>query len=283
MREDGIPIHGRSLVALRHYSMTFGLTIPVPPQSYMPAEGVYTGQDAAAHIARWFEKTYGDRQKAYLGPGSSIVVVRGEAWELNLPLIYGRVQCVVEPDLQRYANATVLGTGGNLPILNILNIITDFPQSLASQLTLPEMREILDVFRVTLDRMNSIETMRRHPLIPEALSDLAASVRHILAPQPHFGQSKWSSAQAAEKMLKSLLKAKGIEYPFNHNIDGLSALAVGAGMKSIPDYALSDLRARAGLRYGEGETNLLDAVRAHHAALLVGAHVAQVVQPGPAG
>jgi len=135
------------------------------------------------------------------------------------------------------------------------------------------------MFRHALDCMHAIEYIAGNPYVSEALSDIHASVRHIFAVPPHYGQSKWSSAQAAEKLLKSLLKVKGISFPFNHDIRGLANLARAGGMKPLESGIVDQLQTRAAVRYGDESVSLVEAVSAHHSSMLVGKHVSEMLLP----
>jgi hypothetical protein len=107
-----------------------------------------------------------------------------------------------------------------------------------------------------------------------------ASVRHIFSVPPHYyGQSKWAAAQAAEKLLKSFLKAKDISFPFSHDIQALASLAEARGMKSLDRGVVDQLQTRAAVRYGEQAVSLTETVAAHHSSLLVGKQVSQALAP----
>lgn len=273
LRVANVQIHARALHAAGEYSKLFQLEIPMFPRPETGAPGVYTGANAAAHILRWFADRYGDRQKVFMGPGSAVILLRGDPWEIRLPRIYGTVRCVVERDLTRYANEPNLRTDGQPPITNLLTLINDFPPGFAVQLTDEECCNVLEIFKHALDCMQAIEYVAGNPYVPEALSDIHASVSHIVSVPPHYGQSKWSSAQASEKLLKSFLKIKGIPFPFSHDIRGLADLSLTGGMKRLEDGIIDKLQTRAAARYGDEAVTLIEAVAAHHASMLVGKHV----------
>lgn len=279
LRAVNVQIHARALHAAGEYSRLFQLEMPMFPCSDKGTPGIYVGADAAAHIRKWFDDRYGDRQKIFMGPGSTVIVLKGDPWEIRLPRIYGQIQCVVERDLSRYANEPALRTDGQPPITNLLTLINNFPPGLATQLTDSECYDVLDIFKHALNCMHTIESIAGNSFVPEALSDIHASVRHIFAVPPHYGQSKWSSAQAAEKLLKSFLKVKCISFPFNHDIRGLNNLAMTGGMKELEQEIINRLQTPASVRYGDPTVSLTEAVSAHHASLLVGKHVSEALIP----
>lgn len=278
LRVNSVQIHARAFHAAGEYSKLFELEIPIFPCPDKGAPGVYTGANAAAHIRNWFNDRYGNRQKISMGPGSAVIVLRGDPWEIRLPRIFGRIKCVIERDLSRYVNEPNLRSNGQPPITNLLTLINDFPPGLAAQLSDEECCNILDLFKHALDCMHAIEGIAGNPYVHEALSDIQASVRHIFSVPPHYGQSKWSSAQAAEKLLKSFLKVKGISFPFNHDIRGLVDLTKLGGMKPLEHGIIDQLQTRAAVRYGE-PVSLVEAVAAHHASLIVGKSVSETLIP----
>jgi len=279
LRAANVQIHARSLHAAAQYSKLFHLTIPLSSRPDNGRAGVYTGSDASAHIRKWFDDRYGDRQKISMGPGSAVILLRGDPWEIRLPRIFGSVRCVIERDLSRYANEPELRSDGHPPITNVLTLINGFPSGLAAQLSDKECCNIIELFMYALNCMHAIEGIKGNKYVPEALSDIQSSVRHIFSVPPHYGQSKWSSAQAAEKLLKSFLKEKGIPFPKNHDIRGLADLARTGGMKPLENAITDQLQTRAAVRYGDESVSLIEAVAAHHASMMVGKHVSEILIP----
>lgn len=275
LRAANVQIHARAVRAAGEYSKLFQLEVPIFPCSDRGTPGVYTGTNATAHIRNWFDHRYGDRQKVFMGPGFSIVMLRGDPWEIRLPRIYGCIRCVVERDLTCYANELNVGRDGQPPTVNLLTLINDFPPGLASQLSDQECYNILNLFDVALDCMYAIEYIAANPYVHEALSDIQASVRHVFSIPPHYGQSKWSSAQSAEKLLKSFLKVKEKPFPHNHEIPRLADLARKEGMKPLEQGLIDQLQTRPAVRYGDEPVSLVEAVAAHHASLIVGKHVSE--------
>jgi len=272
LQAENIPIHVRALRAVGEYAKLFALEIPMCLCPLSGAPGIYTGADAAAHIHNWFNARYGNRQKIFMGPGTTVIILRGDPWEVRIPLTIGSVNYVVEPDLSHYANDPKWRTDGKLPIINLLTLINDFPPGLAAELSDEECQTIIDEFRQSLDCMYAIKYIEGNPYVNEALSDIRAAVQHIFSVPPHYGQSKWSSAQAAEKFLKSFLKIKQIKFPYSHDIPSLADLAATAGMKPIERVIIDQLQTRAAVRYGDETISLTVAVAAHRASLAVGKH-----------
>lgn len=274
-RDEEVPISHRASEAVSYYSKLFQLEIRSAPDSYVPVLRSYVGTDAYARIHRWFKDRYGDRQKISWGPGDIALVIRGDAWRMSLPLVLGQVQFVLDRDLLRYARDTKDRLSGTVPTANVLSFIKDLPQGFSSQLSDEECVSIFDSFIRSMECLNSIQAMIDSPYVPEAISDIQASVMHIFSKRPHYGQSKWSSAQAAEKFLKSLLKIKSSEVPHTHNIARLAQLAKQLGAAPLGAELIDCLQTASATRYGEQSVSIEDAVLAHYASLVVGEYVAE--------
>lgn len=274
LQDEAVPIHARGLRASLEYSRRFRLAFPMSLGGRAGTPGDYTDRNVDAHIQAWFERRYGARQKIFMGPGKTAVLIRGDAWEVRLPLIYGRARLVIERDLDRYRTQPSVGVDGNLPIVNVLQLIESLPQSLAAQLTDRECGEILACFLEALECMNAIDSLSGKPYVAEARADIAAAVAHVFAVPSHYGQSKWASSQATEKLIKSLLKSCGVSFPKNHDLKGLADLARGTGA-TLDDSKLTLAAAPAGVRYGEISVSLSEALDAHHAALFIGRQISR--------
>lgn len=274
MQREGVPIHGRGLRAALEYAGRYGLTLKFASTGQSGTPGNYSDRYAEAHVRDWVDARYGDRQNISWGPGKVVILLRGDPWPLRLPLIVGRVRLVVERDLDRYSNENAVSAGGPLPILNIIALVEGLPRALAGQLTDAECRNLMNSFRVSLDNMSAIERLNGRPFGPEIQADIAAAVSHMLSVPPHFGQSKWSSCQAAEKAIKCLLKSRSVTFPRNHDLKGLADLAP----INIDALAIAQASALAGARYGEVPVLPEEAVKAHHASLLIGRQVSEALK-----
>jgi HEPN domain-containing protein len=270
LRRDEVPIHARSFHAIRAFAIKCQVDLPIPAASTCGIRGIYAGESGAAHIIAWFDHRYGDRQNIFMGPGSTIVLLRGDPWEVRLPLIFGRVHCVVARELNRRNTGPIRGLSGEPPVINLLDLIVDLPAGLAKSLSDQECELVYSCFMRGMHSLNVLQNFRSKPYVPEALADIDAAVRHLLSNPPHYGQSKWASAQAAEKLLKSFLKDRGRSFPYSHDIHKLSNLAQAAGFP-ITDLAMLDqLQTSPASRYGEEQVSLSQAANAHAASLYVG-------------
>ena len=289
LRKRGIPIPSRYLIGALEYTRQFGIEIPVLTRNSCGRDGVFHGIDADAHIQRWFDTRYGDRQKKDVGLSSMVVTIRGEAWEMAMPRIYGTVHRVADPDIARYDGAPSLARPGDPPVvLNVLALIKDLPNSFASQFSRADCVSALRQFECGLRGCHAIGELRGLPLIAEAAADLDAAGRHMMATPAHHGQARYAASQAAEKHLKCVLQVKGqlkakgaasLGPKVWHNIEELALLTEAAGMPAIQQPTLQHASASSGMRYGEVDVTLSEAVSAQNAAFDIAYLVFRFVGP----
>jgi HEPN domain-containing protein len=267
LRQKYVQIHARAGHAALEYSGRFNLEFSIAKADDVGTPRNYRDAKVGAHIRAWFDRKYGDRQKIFMGPGTTVLLIRGDPWEIRLPLIYGEVECVVERNLETYRNEPRFGAHGRRPVVNVLSLVRDLPPGLAAQLTDSECWNILKTFRDTLDCMHAVGYLAGKPYIAEVRADVAASVVHLFSLPPHYGQSKWASCQAAEKLLKCLLEVRKVPFPKNHDLEALAVLARQQGAK-VDSAAIARVAASASVRYGEVSVSLDEAVAAHYSSLL---------------
>jgi hypothetical protein len=272
LRAKGVSIHARDTHAGLAYSRRFKLEFPMAMSGTVGTPANFSDRNVDAHIRDWYIRRYGDRLNISLGPGYVAILIRGDPWRLRLPRIFGQVECVVERDLSKHANDRPLGEAGRLPVVNVLGIIEELPQSLALELSDAECGQILQAFGVLLDCMSRIEDLGDGPYLSEVRADITAAVTHVMAVPVHPGQSKWASSQAAEKLIKSFLKVRGIPFRKSHDLSELASSSKSAGLV-LKSSLLAAVATPAGVRYGEVAVSLMSAIEAHHASLLIGREV----------
>ena len=269
LQQRGVKIHARSIHAVGEIAQKFGITEDIPIQIRENAPQVFTPEFIATHIHDWYEKRYGQRLKIHMGPGSIAILIKGTPWEVKLPLIYGSVRFVCDPNLSPYRKFPKFGSNGEIPVYNVLLAIQDLPDSLANELTEEEQHYIFEQIRTSLNALQSLSNYSTDPFIEEAHVDLESAVNNLVGPYPHYGLSKWASLQFAEKIMKSKLTKRGISYPTTHILSRLAGIARTNGTFNLSEEDLSKIQCSAGVRYGEEIVSLISAMEAHHTSIKV--------------
>jgi hypothetical protein len=116
------------------------------------------------------------------------------------------------------------------------------------------------------------------PYIKEAMHDLIGSVGSLLTATPNYGQSKWSSLQAVEKVIKSCIREKNVIPKKLHSLADLYATALQLGAPQVDPALLSAVQCAPDVRYDSTLVQKMEALEAHYAALTVCVELADVVK-----
>ena len=276
LQDQGVPIHAREIHAMREVAIRLGVKIPLAP-SRAPKPDVYEGEDLCCHISQWVQDRYGDRLKIPFVNGYSVLLLRGDAWLLKFPVIFGTMTIVCDRNLSREYPTFVANRAGQPPkraVLNILKCIQNLPQGCANELTDRELRETLNFFRFGHELLKTLNCQcRTDELAMSALSDLNTSAKTATTTPSEYGASRWASLQAAEKFLKYYIASKNAKFPFSHDLLALSARSAKLGLPEIEGSILRAAQCNAQVRYSQQSHSLKDVVEAHKAAMRIGATV----------
>jgi hypothetical protein len=261
-RSDRMP--GRELVGMAEFTKKFKITLS-------------NTHPTTLRIIGWFERMYGDRIKVDWDFGRSVVLIHGEICKLRGIRSYGTRLVVCSP----------IGVGIKLqqptehgPILTVTNLlegeIDGLTVGLAKTLSTDECAEILKVYRQMFLAFTRLEAaLGAHrggtdaPYVKEAMHDLLISADSLIGARPNYGQSKWESLQAVEKIVKSCITEKGGKPRFIHKLAELFAVAESAGVPKIEPALIEAVQCSADVRYQSTLVPKLEAVKAHHAALAI--------------
>jgi HEPN domain-containing protein len=193
------------------------------------------------------------RLKIDFAIGYSLVLLRGDAWLLRFPLVFGRVTVVCERDLSKQFDNMVVNRAGKphqKALVNLLKLIEKLPQGLANQLTEDELRELLSYYMFGHRFYNAVASFcKDKEIVAAAIADLHASAHAGIGDAHNYGQSLWLSLQAAGKMLKYFIQAKGEQFPHIHDLARLTKLAYTLGLQPIDTQLIDEVQCDANVRY----------------------------------
>lgn len=262
----GVLPHQRAFAAQRLVARTLGMTFSIPPP---PRRSLHTfdADDAIHWVSDWFKAIYGKRLNPHFEARSVAVEIRGTLWRMRLPIIYGAMQWFFDPDLDNKGISLAVrapATG------NVLTLIEDFTPALAQRLSHAEIKEIGASLLLGFERVDALDFFKEHVLFDQARLDYAHSVDALISGIA-WNKARWETAQAAEKIIKGLLKLAGKAYPTQgkdaHNIRHLGGLAADQLGVAIPKAILESIDCKPAVRYGEDEATKAQALGAHQAFL----------------
>lgn len=275
MAAEGLPIPVRPMKALSVMSRFLNEPLRGVESGLRPHAGAYAGDDLSARVRDWYVERYGETLKWRVGPGRSVVLLRGALWVLHLPLIYGQVRVVVDP----CDPAPPAGSGRP----NLLNSIESLPAGLRADLSQAECRTILRRFEIGRSALDALCYLGVGGLVSAARSDHEIAVDAMLGPRAHFGNSRWASLQAVEKLLKEYISRFRplSKKDKNHDLDQLATEAERAGLGSVSRLLLQAVSCSVKVRYGEVAVARNAAIGSHYAALRLTALLATAIDALP--
>lgn len=283
LQAKGIPIHARQIQAIGEVSKKFKIDLLVGPLRKGATPNSYEGESLSAHILDWFDQRYGERLKVDFSIGYSVVILKGDAWLLKCPRMYGTVTVVCDRDLKKeYKNFVVnqAGKPQEKATMNLLRLIEKFPQGLANRLSDEELRDLLSYYISANKIFSTIQdSCAGNELASGAATDFETSARFAVGNAHGYGQSLWASLQAAEKILKFFIASKGAKFPQIHDLTKLANQARTLGLPSIDEGLLKTVQCKAGVRYEQSKHTTQKIVSAHQGALMVALIVTESLFP----
>jgi len=283
LQAKGAPIHARQIQAIGEVSKKFKIDLLVGPLRKGATPNLYEGESLSAHILDWFDQQYGERLKVDFSIGYSVVMLKGDAWLLKCPLMYGAVTVVCDRDLKKeYKNFVVnqAGKPQEKAIMNLLRLIEKFPQGLANRLSDEELRDLLNYY-ISANKLFSTvhDSCAGNELASGAITDFETSARFAVGNVHGYGQSLWASLQAAEKIMKFFIASKGETFPQIHDLTKLANQASTLGLPKIDESLLKTVQCKAGIRYEQSKHTTQKVVSAHQGALKIALIVAESLFP----
>lgn len=225
MRVAEVPTHARPMRGWFLISARNGLNLRLFPEKREPSPGVYTGDDLTLRIFDWFDERYGDQTKIDIGPGHTVVIIKGDAYRVALPRVYGRVRFIADPVNHGKDVYPSLATSGSAPATaNVLDIIVDLQPGFSRTLSPEELGDLTREISSMTVKFQTIENIYKLPLGKEVKGDLVASVDRFFQNPPQYGLSRWDSLQVAEKCMKAYLSSTELPFPKGRGGHNLSKL-----------------------------------------------------------
>lgn len=232
----------------------------------------FTNDALYAQVHRWYEKRYGDRIKIHLGPGSYILMIKNEPWEVVYPLCFGKNNFTINSDLSKKNRSYITASGEAIPSVNILCHVNGMTFDVANSLSDYEKQIILSEYMFGLNAVQSLRSLSGAPFMEQASNDYDISVSNIFHKYPDYNNSKWASLQFAEKTIKSQLQINNISFKYNHNLAEL-AESLKALDLNVPEQIINNIQCKAAVRYGEEKVVRNQAILAVQSALALFANV----------
>ncbi len=275
LSEKEIDFHQRPLQALfKLYDFT-DCRSPIRPLSKnATTTNDYSSNALSTQVHRWYERRYGNRIKKHLGPGSYILLIKNEAWEVVYPQGWGNINFTIDSRLSNEGRFNIEKTGKRIPSVNILCHVNDMTTEIANSLTLEEKETILWDYLHGLNAIQYLRDIKNAPYMEQAKNDYDVSVSNIFNKNPDYNNSKWAALMFAEKSIKSKLRSSNIDFKPGHNLTSLANRLHPINIK-IPQSTIDDIQCSPKVRYGEELVSRKEAIKASRSALDLFTHIFQ--------
>lgn len=258
---EGVDIPGRPLAAVRDFSMKYGLSIPLGGDPARMPPDLRENAALSDVIHGWYTENYGDRLKENPCPGQTVILLDGDLYVLRVPRIFGSVTFVLTRDWQPN-----LGISRGPGICNIVQLVSDLTPAKAARLSDAALSYLGTAFERVIPAAYTLESTDHH-LMHIARGDVEVAVASLMARGGRFGESKWASLQAAEKVLKAAIDLAGQKFKFTHGLAELCTTLTATGLSFDVRAQIAAIQCKPGIRYGEEPCSRDEALAAHQASL----------------
>ena len=232
----------------------------------------FSPADLLARVHDWYDASYGSKLNIDFSPGSIVVSLHGNLWEMKMPKVWGHFQPFITRDMNRPA-APQIAVKGSSPIRhNILWSIEGMTEAYAARLSQDDLLVLAGKFVNGYPAMVCLDDLKGHDLFDEARGDYRHSVDALLTGR-EIGKARSDTALCAEKVLKGLLARDGYAYPTSgqkgHDIVHLGELIKKHLLIDLPASDLKLIYCSPAVRYAEQKETIEDALAAHQALVRV--------------
>lgn len=257
----GYDITRRPIFAEMAVSKKYNLTLPSTDDLSRVPLNLRENAKLGASIRQWYRETYGDRLKVDMSVGKIVVLVDGDLYILRIPMFMGQVRFTPQ---RTWIKGPSIGRG---PVIcNVVQLLDGMTPVKAAQLSDGALQAIWEAFEIALPACHMLLNTPSG-LMHIALGDVAVAIANLTDKFERFGESKWASLQAAEKMMKAAIEMKVGVYKQTHILSTLSNQLKALGVCLGADAELAAIQCTPAVRYGQEPCTRAEALAAHHASL----------------
>ncbi len=266
-RDKGIPPYRRPIAAIVEFGRRNKISLPIVVTELPGSPIGYPKENEpiTTAIHDWYTKQYGDALNVDFSPGSTVVEVLGNLFELRMPKIWGSAHIIWHSnfDLSK-KKENIIGKG---PIaINVAECIQQLTPIMAKKITDNEKQRILRWFTISLETFDNLSHGRKTWINKDQiLTNIDSSCRYLISQRPNFGESLWASLQATEKAIKSELLMQGQSPKWSHNLINLAENL--SQYSNLNTDLLQYIQCSAGVRYGEESVDIERAKKAHYSMI----------------
>ena len=249
----------------------------------------YTGEPLVAKALQWYEQVYGvkvsgrnavaDMWSLGFFPAK---LGHEAAWKVRIPLISGCPGFIWDVENFKKSGGDNY-IGHDAETVNVLRLVENLPSKLIDYMSEAERTDLTGLcatalyatrwLRYTDKILARAKTVAKkdRALFRHARQDYVSSTANLL--NYNYSQSRWSSSQAIEKIMKGVLEMAGKTYPKNgkdgHDLSKLAGI-METEIGVMPSKGCLDIGMwPASARYDDTKTTLEECLQANHAVLQI--------------
>ena len=261
LTQDGIDIPSRLMLAIREVSLRYNLPIPLGGDPTRLPPELAKNLALSKAIQSWYDNVYGDRQKIDFCPGRTVVDVDGDLYVMRIPRAWGSGRFVV---VRNWLDTPEITRGP--ATRNVVQLLEGMTPAKAAHLSVMALDSIAAAFETALPASYTLEGTQ-HDLMRIARGDVEVAVSSLMARHGRYGESKWASLQAAEKIFKAAIELAGGKYTFTHALAELDKILTATGLVFDVQAQIVAIQCQPAIRYGKEPCTRMEALGAHHASL----------------
>lgn len=261
LTDEGQEIPGRPMMAVREVALKYQLNIPLGGDPAIMPPDLRANAALSDAIDRWYKDNYGDRLKEDPCPGRIVVALDGDLYVMRVPRIFGSINFVL---VRQWLETPGISRGPGT--CNIVQLVEEMTPAKALRLSDAALAALGQAFEVVLPAAYTLESTQ-HRLMRIARGDVTVAISNLMARGGRYGESKWASLQAAEKVLKAAIELSGGTFGFTHELDKLCKTLADHGLVFDASAQVAAIQCKPGIRYGEEPCSQDEALAAHRASL----------------
>lgn len=255
---SGVEISSRSLYAAREVAIRFDINLPLDDGPHSEISVYYPLSMA---IKEWYTEMYGGRSAAGGEFGNACLKLDGDFYKLRLPWVIGQVHFSIA---REFTSEPTLGRAPQK--VNILQLIEGMTEKRASLLSYEALQHLCDQF-LDIYAASSLLLGTQHRYMHMARGDIAMAVTNLLRTDCRFGEAKWASLQAAEKVIKTAIVLNGDTPKRVHDLSILMGQLDHLNITATSQPLIDQIQCTPAIRYGDEGCSSDDAYHAHQASL----------------
>jgi hypothetical protein len=222
---NGVDIPSRPIFAMMEVSKKFKIQLRGGPRTKHSTPQEIEEIVYAEAIHQWYERNYKSRLNESRGPLRTVLLVDGDLYSLQIPWQIGKIEYL--STRQWLPNP---GISRSPVTINVVQLLEGITPARAQRLSDKALKEAWRAFDTAFPAAYTL-TATDHKLMYIARGDVETAVSNLMAMEQRYGEARWASLQAAEKIMKSAIDLAGARFKQTHDLNELYKQLTETGLE----------------------------------------------------